>query len=173
MQNRSSDRPLHKSYTSAKFGEESALAEARAAVENALILNPQMPAHLMVEVLMESAEEDLTFRLRVILEAQFYLRTIRSQRHRQATANHAQLTLPGFPHLPVNIPGPKGAPIHLLDANTYAVREYCRLLMKAHRERKQTDPKMREAFGLLEKMRAASQTEKNITVRQVLLLEDI
>lgn len=173
MQIRSSDKPSQKSYTSAKFGEESALNEARAAVENALILNPEMPAHLIVELLLESAEEDLTIRLRVILERQFYLRTIRSQRHRQAAVSRAQLTLPGFPHLPVSIPGPKGAPIHLLDANLYAVREYCRFLMKGYRERKRTDPKIREAFALLEKMRAASQAEKRITVRQVLLLEEI
>lgn len=173
MPNKSSDKLSHKSYTLAKFGQESPIAQARETVENALLINPKMPAHLMVDMLMESAESELTVRLHVILERQFYLKAIRAQRWKQAAAQRAQLKLPGFEHLDQHIPGPTGTPIRLLDANTRAVRQYCRLLMKAHRERKQTSPKIQEAFALLEKMRAASRTERGITVRQVLLLERV
>ena len=171
MQKRSSDKVLPQRHTQERFGQKSALQEARAAVENALIHDPEMPVHLMVGLLMENAEEDLTLRLRVVLERQFYLRTIRSQRQKQAAASRAQLTLPGFPHLPMSIPGPKGAPIDLVDANYRRVRDYYWSLRKAHAERGRKDPRIQEAFDLMEKMRAASQKEWNITVRQVLLLE--
>jgi hypothetical protein len=165
------NRLSQKSYILAEFGQESPIAEAREAVENALLINPTMPAYELVEFLIKHAEPDLTIRLQAILERDFYLRAIRAHRWKQGAIQRAQMALPGFEHLDRNIPGPKGAPIRLLDANTRAVRQYCRLLMKTHRERKQKDPKIREALALLDKMRAASQTEKGITVRQVLLLE--
>jgi hypothetical protein len=170
MQNQPS-KPLHKSYRFFSFGKEFPVTEALARVEDALILHPKMPAVQLAEILIENADDDTATALRIILERQFYLHAIRSYRIKQAAKNRAQLLLPGFEHLPVTIPSPKGIEIKLLDANTHAVRQYYRSLMKEHRERKLADPRIKEALALLQKMEAASHTEKRITVRQVLLLE--
>ena len=164
------NRPSQKSYTLAKFGQESAVTQALGAVEDALILNPKMPAVQLAELLIENADEDITRGLHLILERQFYRRAIRAHRMKQSAAARAQLALPGFEHLPLNITGPKGAPIPLLDANTRAVRQYLRGLMKDHRDRRRTDPKIQEAQALLAKMQKAAKDEQGITVRQVLLL---
>lgn len=174
-----SSRPSQKSYTSAKFGDDDAILSVQSAVVDGLILNPKMPAIQLADVLMRESDPDLARALAEILTRKLYVTTILAERRKRSIV--AQTRLPGFEHLPLKIRIPRAVPgfrgldtgkrVSLLDANTYGVREYYRLLMKAHRNRKQNDPKVQEAKSLLEKMQKASRKEKAITVRQVLMLD--
>ena len=159
------NRPSQKSYISAPPSGESVLAEARQAVKDALILNPNMPAVQLAEMLRRS-KLDFAPSLHDILESQFYAREARRERRKQTAADRAQYLLPGFEHLPVKIGGTP-----LLDLNYTGIRAYYRALSVKADAAKQNNPKLREAKALMEKMRRHNEAEKGITVRQVLLLE--
>jgi hypothetical protein len=173
MQTQSSDKVSHGCYTSRQSSRESTLKEARSVVENALILNPTMPAAQLAHLLFQHSASELAESLNAVLAQEFYAHTIRAMRRKQATADRLQFALPGCEHLPLKIPGPKGMPIRLLDANVSTIKEYYWSLMRKYSDRKRSDPKIKETKALLEKMQAASETEKRITVRQVLLLEEL
>jgi hypothetical protein len=110
--------------------------------------------------------------LNEILARNFYISACHAARKAQSAAARAQLLLPGFEHLPLKVPGLQGKRIALLDANFRRLRDYYRSLTKGHDARKKNDPRVIETKALMEKMRKRSRTEKGITVRQVLLLEE-
>lgn len=173
MPNRSSYRPSQKSYILGQTSRESTLKEARAIIENALIVNPTMPATELAQLLFQHSEPEFQESLNAVLCQEFYARNIRSIRRKQAAADREQFKLPGFEHLPLKIPGPKGLPIQLLDANVSTVKQYYWSLMGKYSDRKRADPKIKEAKALWQAMKKGAEHEQGITVRQVLLLRQI
>jgi hypothetical protein len=74
MQNRSSDRPSPKSYTSVQSYKRNALKDAAELAENALIQDPAMPAVQLAEMLFQETEPELLSELSGILIRDFYAR---------------------------------------------------------------------------------------------------
>lgn len=160
-------RLLRKSYISAKFGDDSAFQETVRLIENALIASPKTPALELAESVASELDRDALFALAVQPLAAL-IRKARAKRSDQSD----QPLLPGFEHLPRRITIPaSGSRVQLLSANTSGVREYCRVLMKRHRDRRKNDPKVKEAYALLARMQRAARKDKGITVREVLLID--
>ena len=166
-----SSRPLQESYTIAPPSEDDPFVLGRAAVANALILHPKIRAVDLAELLLN---ESLAFQrdLNDELARNFYIAAYNLEKRKQAAAVRAQLALPGFAHLPLKIPSAKGTPMRLLDANFFRLRDYYRSLTKRHDKRKKNDPRVKEAKALMEKMQKRTRTEKGITVREVLLIDE-
>jgi hypothetical protein len=161
-----------KSYTIAAPSEADVLVEAQDAIESGLILNAQMPAVQLAELLASEAEPELAAVLSKVLVRAFYLGQIRKARLKEAMGKRAQALLPGFEHLPLKIPTRKAGLVALLDANLFRVRDYYRALSRKHNARRKNDSRIKEAKALLDKMQKYTPTNKGINVRQVLALED-
>jgi hypothetical protein len=163
------NRPFQKSYTMVQPHHADALKEARANVADALILYPDTPAVQLAEILIRETDPELSQALKNALTRLFYLSAIRSQRRKQTAE---QYRLPGFEHLPREIPGRDGTRLALLEANYRRVREYSWSLKRNAFDKIPESAKIKEAKALMEKMQRHARTEKGITVRQVLLLEN-
>lgn len=168
-----SNRPLRKSYTSAQPSRDDPFTLARAAVADALILNPTIGPAAMADVLLNESPE-FQQELMDMLARNFYISAWHAAKRLQAAAARAPRLLPGFEHLPLKVPGAKtkeGKQLLLLDANYTRVRAYYRSLTTGHDARKKNDPRVIEAKALLEKMRKRSRKDKGITVREVVLID--
>jgi hypothetical protein len=163
------NRLTQKSYTKVWPHHADALAEARASVADALILNPNTPSVELVEILIREAEPELAQALSDTLTRRFYLSAMRSLRRKQVAE---QYRLPGFEHLPREIPTRDGTRLALLDANYRRVREYYWSLKRHALDSIPESAKVKEAKALMQKMQKYARDEKGITVRQVLLLEN-
>ncbi len=164
------NRLSQKSDTSAQLSREDLLSLARSAVADALILMPKIRAADLAEALLNN-RLDFQPALNDLLAREYYVHLCYAERLRQALANRAQLLLPGFEHLPLKVKGPKGKLLPLLDANYTCVRAYYRSLTTGHDARKNNDPRVKECKALLEKMARRCRTEKRITVREVVLID--
>ena len=131
------------------------------AVENALILDPQVPSIQLAERLAKEAMEDPVFIQKHLVS--FFFRSLKSMRRKEAFTRNPQRRLPGFEHLPIRIRGVENQRLALLDANYKGVREWVKHLNAEKRD----DPTMKEAKALLEKMSVASKADRDITVRRV------
>lgn len=130
------------------------------AVENALILSPDLPSIELADKL--SREADAEF-LRG-LAREFFLKLVKAQRRKMQASTREQFRLPGFEHLPIRIQIAGDKKQKLLNANYYGTREYYKHLSAKYDARKATDPKVQEAKALMEFMREKSQTDRGITV---------
>ncbi len=170
MQNEIS-RLLQKSYSFLKTLEGHPLIEAREAVENALILNPDLPAARLAEVIANEMDPDAARALGQVLIQSFLLTAIRSQR-RENPASESAL-LPGFEHLPPKIPTHKGKVIELLDANYWGVLGYYWTLMRQVKKRNRENVRVKEARKLVELMARAAHDDHGATVREVVLIDRV
>ena len=161
-------RLSQKSYTLVQSRQTDVLSDMREHVVNGLILYPKARAVDLVEVLIQEADSATGELEGVTLRRRFYLSAIRSERRKQGAV---QLRLPGFEHLPHEIPVKNGAPVALLDANYRRIREFYWSLKADSLREIPNRPKIKEAKGLMDKMQKHARTERGITVRQVLLLE--
>jgi hypothetical protein len=148
------------------------LKDAREAVADAVLLYPEMPVSELVELM---STETVTTNDRMLLSAvllrRFYASAIRAERRKKAAASRAQLLLPGFEHLPINIPTRQGPRLALLDANYRRVRDYYWSLKRRHSERERNDPRIKEAKMLMDLMQKRAGNDERITVREVILLD--
>ncbi len=161
----------HKRNTlSAKRAVPEALTAARRAVAEALKQNPRLPA-VQLAAMIESSGGEYVPALSKILRGEFYLHEIRVARAAKPKAGSAQLRLPGFEHLPPEIPGPQGKSIPLGQASYTSVRAYYRSLTSAYDKRKRNDPRVKEAKALMEIMRKRTRNDKAITVKEVVLID--
>ncbi len=165
------NRPLQKSYMSAHLRRGDVLSQARNAVEYLNSHHPKLPVGELAELLSAATDPEIAPALDAILRNDFYVSATMAHRRKLAAANRAQSLLPGFEHLPLKIPLSENTRVRLMDANLTGVRLYYRSLMKAHRNRRRNDPKIKEAKALLDLMTARARTERGITVREVVLLE--
>jgi hypothetical protein len=131
------------------------------AIEDALILEPELPSIQLAEKLTEEAMKDPKSTA-AILQI-FFLSRIKTARKIVSAAKHEQYRLPGFEHLPFSIRGEKKEKLDLLDANYSAVRAWFKRL----NTRRKDDPEFNQAKALVEKMRAASKIDRGVTVRRV------
>jgi len=172
MQKRSSDRPSQKSYTQERPLLENVFQEAREQAINALIERPNAPAAELAIICLQNVDPAILEPLKELLVLDFFRRTLRAERRKQATATRQQLMLPGFEALPQVLPvSKKGPPIRLMDARYADLRAYCWLL--ASKERQKKNSKLKQAEALRDKMKEHASREPGITVRQVLLLEQL
>jgi hypothetical protein len=140
--------------------------DAKKAIENALILDAELPSIQLAERLAREALADPVFIERYFVA--FFLRSLTMARRKAARARHEQYQLPGFEHLPFTIRGENRERCNLLDANYKAVRAW----FKGLNTRRKDDPEFNEAKGLAEKMRIAAKKDRGITVRRALGLQE-
>ena len=148
-----------------------AIADLKQEVANALILNPDTPTSQLAEQLVRETIESLQTTLFPVLLHRFYTAMIGQQRKAANRANKAQSALPGFEHLPSNIPTREGETIALVDANYRRLRDYYRALIRPYTRKLRNDPKILEVKALMARVRKYAEKEQGITVRQVFLLE--
>jgi hypothetical protein len=139
--------------------------DAEKAIENALILSPDVPTIQLAERLAKDAMAFPDF-IYGILYA-FFFRSLNAARKKGVKAASEQYQLPGFEHLPLRIRGTRNREVDLLDATYKGVKEWIKHLNAQRRN----DPRMKEAKALLEKMREASKRQRGITVRRALGLD--
>lgn len=134
--------------------------DAKEAIQNALILEPDLPSNQLAERLAKEAAKHRDFIHRISYT--YFFRSLSAARKKDARAKHEQYQLPGLEHLPVRIRGTKNKQVDLLDATYFGVREW----VKGINARKRNDPLMQEAKALVEKMHEASKQQRGITVRR-------
>lgn len=172
MPNRSSNRPSQKSYMLDRSVRQNPLQEAREAVLNALISNPETPAAELANILVQTVESDVTEAVKDVLLFNFFRKTIRAERRKQHTTDCTQFTLPGFELIPKTIQTEENGPrIQLPNAIYREIRAYCKLLGKRAETQVRNSAKLKQARALRDKMQQYAKDEPGITVRQVMLLE--
>lgn len=163
-----------KSYTQERPLPENVFQEAREQAINALIECPNAPAAALAIICFQNVDPAILEPLKEVLVLDYFRRTIRSVRRKQTVANRQQLALPGFELMPQVLPvSKKGPPVELMDARYADLRAYCWMLANKDRERLRNNPKLKQAEALRDKMKEHAHREPGITVRQVLLLEEI
>jgi hypothetical protein len=138
------------------------------AVQDALILEPKLPAALLAQQIISELEPEVLAELGQRLIAAHFARLIRSTRTKESRTRREQLLLPGFEHLPVEIAISETERVPLRSANYTQVRSYFRLLSNTHLDRRRNDPRLLEAKALMEKMRSYADKQPRITVAEVL-----
>jgi len=146
------------------------LKDAQERVENAVILYPEKTSAEIAGLLIAETDSEQAAQLHNVLEWRFYMRAIGKCRNKRK-ANPAGPRLPGFEHLPYMVRIGRKKPKCILDFNAKETRRLYYSLVRKFNTRKKLDAKVREARALMEKMDRAAEAEKNIKVRQVLLLE--
>jgi hypothetical protein len=139
----------------------------RESVQDALISHPDEPAAMLAAQLADELDTEAFHDLARHLVTAFFLRLIRAQRNKQKKAERAQMLLPGFEYLPVEIEVFQRS-VPLAAATMRQVKEYVRLLVKEHRERVKTDPQLNQARALLALMEKHATSNERITVQEVL-----
>jgi hypothetical protein len=135
---------------------------------NALTENPNLPRAELAERLVQKHRENQV--LTSLALHRFWIAALR-RASRKRKPNSGQIMLPGFEHLPSDIPTREGESMPLIDANYRRLRDYYRGLTRQHAKRLRADPKVQEAKQLMLMMRPYAATEEGITVRQVIALK--
>jgi hypothetical protein len=143
----------------------------REAAENALILEPTLPAQQLAERIQETSDVEFLVAITRILLLRYFTAAVR--RVRAAQKRSSQMVFPGFEHLPLWIKTEKGTRIRTENAMYTQVRFHYRWLKRRERQRSGSNARLLEFQRLLASMREQQAESRGLKVGAVMRLEGL
>jgi len=136
-------------------------------IENGAISEPELPAEILVDRLIEASDKRFIAELGRSMIAGAWAKKVRAWR--AANAETRERARPkGFEHLPLRIRIYGDKSVSLVKAHYSHMREFCKLRSKQHEGRKKDDPVLREARKLRDRLKRRSKRRRGITAGEVL-----
>jgi hypothetical protein len=136
-------------------------------IENGVISEPELPAEILADRLIEEAERTFIAELGRTLIVRDWTKKIRVAR----TTKRKLARPKGFENLPLRIRRHNGTSVSLVKAHYTDLRDFCKVRSREHIARKKDDPVLKEARKLRDRMRRRAKWKRGITVGEVLGLE--
>jgi len=139
-------------------------------IENGIVLEPDLPAEILADKLIDEAEPAFIAELGRSLIVGQWTKKIRAARAAKAV-KEAQARPKGFEHLPLRIPIYGGKKVLWYKANAKQLGQFCSIRSRQHGSRKKNDLALKEGRKLRDRVRKRSKLHRGITAGEVLGFE--